>query len=86
MCTKDNYCSFYGMQIESVNDRIKDNISLDNLSRLLVDVQQDSSAIVDSVIAGYQRDLLQLIFLGDAGNRNKINLIIELKKIIMIKL
>jgi len=67
---------FYGMQIEAVMDRIKDNISLDHLSRLLVDVQQDSSAIVDSIVSGYQRQLLQLIFLGDAENRNKINLII----------
>ena len=57
-------------------DRIKDNISLDHLSRLLVDVQQDSSAIVDSIISQYQRDLLQLVFLGDAENRNKVNLII----------
>jgi hypothetical protein len=31
---------FYGMQIEAVMDRIKDQISLDHLSRLLVDVQQ----------------------------------------------
>ena len=57
-------------------DRIKDNISLDHLARLLVDVQQDSSSIVDSIISQYQRDLLDLIFLGDAPNRNKVNLII----------
>ena len=43
---------FYGMQIEAVLDRIKDNISLDHLSRLLVDVQQDSSQIV-SVEKGF---------------------------------
>jgi len=67
---------FYGMQVEAVMDRIKDNISLDHLARLLVDVQQDSSAIVDSIISQYQRDLMQLIFLGDASNRNKVNLII----------
>lgn len=67
---------FYGMQVEAVMDRIKDNISLDHLSRLLVDVQQDSSAIVSSIISQYQRDLLQLIFLGDADFRNKVNLII----------
>ena len=66
---------FYGMQVEAVLDRIKDNISLDHLSRLLVDVQIDSSKIVDSVISQYQRDLLSLIFMGDAPNRNKINLI-----------
>lgn len=67
---------FYGLQVESVMDRIKDNLSLDHLSRLLVDVQQDSSAIVDSIISQYQRDLMQLVFLGDAENRNKVNLII----------
>ena len=67
---------FYGMQVEAVMDRIKDNISLDHLARLLVDVQQDSSAIVDSIISQYQRDLLSLIFLADQTNRNKVNLII----------
>jgi len=34
-------------------DRIKDNVSLDHLSRLLVDVATDSSTIVDSVISAY---------------------------------
>ena len=67
---------FYGMQIEAVMDRIKDKISLDHLSRILVDVQQDSSRIVDSVVSQRQRDMLDLIFVGDAQNRNKINLII----------
>ncbi|OQR92707.1 WD repeat protein 35 [Achlya hypogyna] len=67
---------FYGMQVEAIMDRIKDNISLDHLSRLLVDVQQDSSKIVDSVLSAYQRSLLNLIFMTEAANRDKINLII----------
>ncbi len=67
---------FYGMQIEAVMDRIKDKISLDHLARILVDVQQDSTKIVDSVMSQRQRDLLDLLFVGDACNRNKINLII----------
>eukprot|EP00587_Corethron_hystrix_P000039 CAMPEP_0113309168 /NCGR_PEP_ID=MMETSP0010_2-20120614/7320_1 /TAXON_ID=216773 ORGANISM="Corethron hystrix, Strain 308" /NCGR_SAMPLE_ID=MMETSP0010_2 /ASSEMBLY_ACC=CAM_ASM_000155 /LENGTH=865 /DNA_ID=CAMNT_0000164367 /DNA_START=1679 /DNA_END=4276 /DNA_ORIENTATION=- /assembly_acc=CAM_ASM_000155 len=67
---------FYGMQVESVMDRIKDNISLDQLSRLLVDVQQDSTVITDSFISEHQKDLLNTVFLGDAPNRNKINLLI----------
>ncbi len=67
---------FYGMQIEAVMERIKDNISLDHTARLLVDVQQDSSTIVDSLISQHQRDLMDLIYLGDADNRNKVNLII----------
>lgn len=67
---------FYGLQVEAVLDRIKDNISLDHLSRLLVDVQSDSSQIVDAIISQYQRDLMNLVFLGDAENRNKVNLVI----------
>ena len=67
---------FYGMQIEAVMERIKDNISLDHLSRLLVDVHIDSSKIIDSVISAYQRSLLDLVFMGDAENRDKVNLII----------
>jgi len=67
---------FYGLQVEAVLDRIKDNISLDHLSRLLVDVQQDSSAIVDAIISQFRRELMNLVFLGDAENRNKVNLII----------
>ncbi|CAM9321632.1 unnamed protein product, partial [Ascophyllum nodosum] len=66
---------FYGMQVEAVMNRIKDNISLDHMARLLVDVQQDSSNIVDSVVSQHQRELLNMIFLGDARNRNKVNLI-----------
>ncbi len=62
----------FGPQVEAVMDRIKDNISLDHMARLLVDVQQDSSGIVDSIISQHQRELLNLIFLGDAPNRNKV--------------
>merc|ERR1719453_2893829 len=36
----------------------------------------DSSKIVDSVISAYQRELLELIFMGDAESRDKVNLII----------
>ncbi|RLO12801.1 hypothetical protein DYB28_008893, partial [Aphanomyces astaci] len=67
---------FYGMQVEAIMDRIKDNISLDHLSRLLVDVQKDSSQIVDSVLSAYQRSLLGLVFMNQDSNRDKINLII----------
>jgi hypothetical protein len=67
---------FYGMQVEAVMDKVKDKISLDHLSRILVDVQRDSSRIVDSMISQRQRDLLDEIFCGDTANRNKINLII----------
>lgn len=67
---------FYGMQIEAVMERVRDKISLDHLSRILVDVQQDSTKIVDSVLSQRQRDLLNLLHQGDAINRHKMNLII----------
>jgi hypothetical protein len=43
-------------------NRVKYNISLDHLARILADVQQDSSSIVDSVISQYQCDLLELVY------------------------
>ena len=49
---------------------------MDHLSRLLVDVHTDSSAIVDSVLSAYQRSLLNLIFMGDAPSRDKVNLLV----------
>ena len=66
----------HGLMIESVMDRILDNISLDNLARLLVDVHMDSSTILDSLLSDHQRDLLQTVFLGNAERRDKINIII----------
>ena len=36
------------MRIEAILDRGQDSISLDHLSRLLVDVHQDSSQILES--------------------------------------
>ena len=54
-------------------NRIKDGISLYhlsqillyNLSRILVDVQHDSSEIIDSLISQYQKNILDIIFMGD---------------------
>ena len=65
----------YGLMIESVMDRIRENISLDNLARLLVDVHVDSSKIMESLLSNHQRDLLDMIFLGSTLNRDKVNVI-----------
>jgi WD repeat-containing protein 35 len=67
---------FYGMQIEAVQDRIRDGISLDQLSRVLVDVQSDSSVVVDTIITKHQLDLEKLIFRDDEENRAKVKLIV----------
>ena len=66
----------YGLMIESVMDRILENISLDNLARLLVDVHVDSSRMMESLLSNHQRDLLDMIFLGNTGNSPKVNVII----------
>lgn len=66
----------YGIKIEAIMERKKDSISLDHLSRLLVDVHQDSSQIMNDLLSHYQRDLLDMIFMGDKDQRGKFNMII----------
>lgn len=66
----------YGLRMESVMDRLQDHMSVDHLARVLVDIQQDSSKIMNSLISSYQRALLDLVFCDDASNRNKFNLLI----------
>eukprot|EP00948_MAST-09A_sp_MAST-9A-sp1_P004048 g4048.t1 len=66
----------YGMKIEAIMDRLKDDVSVDLLSRVLVDVHQDSSEIVNDVLSPYQISLLDMIFCGDMMNRGKFNLLL----------
>lgn len=67
---------FYGMQIEAIMNHVRDHVSLDHLSRLLVDVHMDSSTILDSVLSNHQRAIMQFIYSDQALSRNKMNLII----------
>nr|CCA28064.1 conserved unknown protein putative [Albugo laibachii Nc14] len=67
---------FYGMQIEAIMNHVRDHISLDHLSRLLVDVHMDSSTILQSILSDHQRGLMQFIYSDDSLSRNKMNLII----------
>ena len=66
----------YGVKIEAIMNRLSDSISLDLLSRLLVDVHQDSSLIMNDLLSHYQLSLLDMIFMGDMMNRGKFNMII----------
>jgi hypothetical protein len=66
----------YGLKVEAILDRSADDISLDHLSRLLVDLHQDSSQIMSDLLSQYQRSLLDLVFLGDMNMRNKFNVIL----------
>jgi WD repeat-containing protein 35 len=65
----------YGIKVEAILERQADDISLDHLSRVLVDVHQDSSKIIHDLLSAYQRKLLDMLFMDDAEARNKFNLI-----------
>ncbi len=54
-----------------------DNVSLDLMSRLLMDIQNDSSRIIDSLVSEYQRSMLDVVFYGDRASRDKFNIILS---------
>ncbi|DAZ92527.1 TPA: hypothetical protein N0F65_012757 [Lagenidium giganteum] len=66
---------FYGIRVDAILDKRSDRISVDLLSRLLVDIHQDSSEIMDDLLSSYQSSLLEMVFLGDVANRAKFNMI-----------
>jgi len=65
----------YGLHVDAIMERIKDKLSVDYLCRVLVDIQQDSSKIFQTVLTKYQTQLMDLMFAGYAQNRDKFNLI-----------
>ncbi len=54
MAVHSNGDTHFGLKIESVLDNDTDHISLDYLARVLMDIRQDSSQIIDSLISSYQ--------------------------------
>mmetsp|Transcript_29360 Transcript_29360/g.72630 ORF Transcript_29360/g.72630 Transcript_29360/m.72630 type:complete len:796 (+) Transcript_29360:1982-4369(+) len=66
----------YGLRLDAIMDRVKNKLSLDLMSRLLVDVTNDSSKVVSNLFAAHQKSMLDLTFLEDADNRDKFNCII----------
>jgi hypothetical protein len=66
----------YGQKIEGIgNHCTEDNITLDQLSRLLVDIHEDTSKIMESLLSPVQQNQLEFVFAGDPENRGKYNLI-----------
>ena len=61
----------YGVRVEAIGDRLADDISLDLLSRMLVDLAQDSSAILNDVLTENQRRMVDIAFRGSAAARPK---------------
>ena len=64
-----------GIKVEAIMNRLAQDVSIDFLSRVLVDVQIDSSKVLHDIISGYHRNLLDVIYMRDAANRAKFNLI-----------
>ncbi|KAG7380215.1 Lysine-specific demethylase 4B [Phytophthora pseudosyringae] len=67
----------YGIKVEAIMDRLGDDVAIDHLSRLLVDVHQDSSMLVNDLLSRYQLSLLEMLYLGDSFQRNKYNCILS---------
>ncbi|EKX48944.1 hypothetical protein GUITHDRAFT_68453, partial [Guillardia theta CCMP2712] len=63
----------FGLEIESIMTRMKDDISIDLLSRTIVDIMQDSSTIIESILTENQKDLLFSLFQQSLHLRPKYN-------------
>merc|ERR1712159_890959 len=61
------------MTVEAINERQSDSLSVDLMSRVVVDVTQDSSRIMESLLSGHQRQILDLVFMGFPRVREKYN-------------
>ena len=61
----------YGLRLDAVMDRIGSGISLDYMSRVLVETVRDSSTVAENLLTAKQRDMLNLTFLDDAATRQK---------------
>jgi WD repeat-containing protein 35 len=66
----DGLCS-YGMRIEALQDRLADAINIDQLARLLVHIQQDTSVLSNDLMSAFQRSLMERIFHGETLTRFK---------------
>jgi len=60
-----------GVKIESVMTKILNDISFDFLSRVLADIQIDSSTLTEGLMTVYQRNIMSTVYDGDAINRQK---------------
>ena len=66
----------YGLQVESILDRLYRNMSMDHLSRLLVDIIQDSSHVSHNLLSMYQRTMLNVLFCDRPTLRPKYRVVI----------
>ena len=61
----------YGLHVDALMDRVRDRVSLDLLSRLIIDVHEDTSRVVENLLTPSQRAMLNLAYHGEGGSRDK---------------
>jgi hypothetical protein len=66
----------YGLELLNAERQTADGISVDNISGILADIWEDSSRMMGALITPYQQSLLDLVFRGNARNRDKFNMVI----------
>ncbi len=65
----------YGADIVEVENSSNGWVSLDVLTRIIVDLTMDTSQMIDSLLTEYQRNLLDLVFMDESSKRSKYLLI-----------
>ena len=69
----------FGLFIDGISSHGRDHVSLDFLSRLLVDVITDSSVVMNDILTPYQTGVMNLTYRGDSLARQKYALIVARK-------
>lgn len=64
----------FGLKVEAVMTKILNDIPVDWLSRVVTDIQVDSTTLSTSMMSPYQRDLLDTVYDGDVTNRPKFSI------------
>ncbi len=60
------------VEVEGTNEWV----SLDLLTRIIVDLTMDTSQMIDSLLTEYQRNLMDLVFMGESAKRTKFILLL----------
>lgn len=68
---RENGVISYGLVVNGIADRVKNNVSLDLLARLLCDAHEDTNLLVANLFSVRQRVMLHCAFKGEPDNRDK---------------
>jgi len=61
----------FGARVEAILDRLADDVSMDLTCRMLVDLEQDTSQILDDLLSPTQRFILDLVYRNNPSDRTK---------------